>query len=181
LETGTSAILFEGLDETSIDYIALSRWLPGLLTVVAGGYMASILFPKLQQNARRITQIEEKKVQIAEEIVQGFNRYIVSWGRLIEISNLEQKNLEQDRALSEEEAERKNGFVLERNQRRDALLDKLKLCQLYFCEGTCGAIGRFVEWDTSQTSKYLHELPSLEEWRSHEKTIVGLIKNEISR
>ncbi len=72
------------------------------------------------------------------------------------------------------------GFVSERNDRRDLLLDKLKLCELYFCESTCGEISRFVEWDERQSNKPLEELPQLSAWRSHENTIVGLIKNEIS-
>lgn len=168
-------MVFSAIDEASFAYIVLSRWLPGLITVVAGGYMASILFPKLQRNSQRITQIEEKKIAIAEEIVQCFNRYIVSWRRLIQISKLET-----ERALSDDEADRKIGFVVERNERRDALLDKLKLCQLYFCDSTCGEIARFVDWDERQSSKSLEELPELTAWRQHENTIVGLIKDEIS-
>ncbi|UWQ17086.1 hypothetical protein [Jannaschia sp. M317] len=167
--------MLTALDDTSLAYIVLSRWLPGLITVVAGGYMASILFPKLQRSALRASQVEEKKIEIAEQIVQGFNRYIVSWRRLIQISNLETM-----RALTTEEQDRKMGFVTERNARRDDLLDKLKLCQLYFCETSCSEIERFVAWDEGQSTKPLEDLPDLEDWRRHERTITGLIKNEIS-
>lgn len=168
-------MIFDTLDEASLAYIVLNRWLPGLITVVAGGYMASILFPKLQRSSQRVTQIEEKKIEIAEEIVQCFNRYIVSWRRLMQISQLETT-----RDLTEDETERKMGFVLERNERRDGLMDKLKLCELYFCSSTCGEIQRFVEWDERQSNKALDDLPDVQAWRTHEKTIVGLIKNEIS-
>lgn len=174
-QLGSILLFFDALDESSLAYIVLNRWLPGLITVVAGGYMASILFPKLQRSSQRVTQIEEKKIEIAEQIVQCFNRYIVSWRRLIQISQLET-----DRDLTDQEAERKMGFVSERNERRDALMDKLKLCELYFCSSTCSEIQRFVAWDEGQSNKPLEELPELLAWRRHEKTIVGLIKNEIS-
>lgn len=167
--------MLTALDETSLAYIALSRWFPGLITVVAGGYMASILFPKLQRSSQRTSQIEEKKIEIAEQIVQCFNRYIVSWRRLIQISTLEET-----RALIPEEVDRKMGFVTERNARRDDLLDKLKLCQLYFCTSSCAEIERFVDWDEQQSNKALADLPDLEAWRIHERSIVGLIKHEIS-
>lgn len=163
------------MDEASFAYVVVSRWLPSLITVLAGGYMASILFPKLQRNFQRSSQIEEKKIEIAEEIVQCFNRYVVSWRRLIQISQLEV-----ERPLSEDETDRKMGFVTERNERRDALLDNLKLCQLYFCETTCGEISRFVDWDEKQSTKPLEDLPQLSAWRQNESSIVGLIKNEIS-
>ncbi|MGB3408005.1 MAG: hypothetical protein WBA67_10965 [Jannaschia sp.] len=167
--------MLESLDETSLAYIVLSRWLPGLITVVAGGYVASILFPRLQRSAQRAGQVEEKRIEIAEQIVQSFNRYIVSWRRLIQISGLETV-----RALTPEETDRKINFVTERNARRDDLLDKLKLCQLYFCDTTCGEIDRFVVWDEGQSTKSLEALPNLEEWRRHERAITRLIKNEIT-
>ncbi|WP_162652902.1 hypothetical protein [Lentilitoribacter sp. Alg239-R112] len=162
------------IDETSITYIVLNRWLPGVITVVVGGYVASILFPKLQQNAQRNTQVREKRTEIAEEIVQYFNRYIISWRRLIQIAKLEEV-----RELSDDEVKRKNGFVLERNERRDLLFDKLKLCQLYFCDRTCSEIQNFVSWDEKQSSRPLEELPDLEVWRTYEVNIIGLIKNEL--
>lgn len=163
------------LEEGSIAYIVLRNWLPGLLTVVAGGFMASIIFPKLQKNALRVTKIEEKKVAIAEEVVQCFNRYIVSWRRLIQISELEAQ-----RTLTGEEADRKTSFVLERNERRDKLFDKLNLCQLYFCEGVCKQVSLFFEWDELQSSKSLVDLPEIHEWRLREAKIIDLIKDEIT-
>lgn len=168
-------MVFDAIDETSIAYIVLSRWLPGLITVVAGGYLASILFPKLQRKAHRTSQFEEKKLQIAEKIVQDFNRYIVAWRRLIQISEFELAQ-----GLSDEEYERKNQFVAQRNERRDNLLDSLKLCQLYFCEGACKEIQRFVDWDERQTQQPLEKLPGIDAWRTHESTLLGLIRDEIS-
>jgi hypothetical protein len=168
-------LIFDALDDTSIAYIVLNRWLPGLITVVAGGYMASILFPKLQRKTHRTSQFEEKKLEIAEKIVQDFNRYIISWRRLIQISELEEI-----KGLADDEAERKKHFVNERNQRRDSLLDSLKLCQLYFSESACIEMQSFVDWDEKQTQQPLDQLPSIEAWRNHEKTLVSLIRYEIS-
>jgi len=168
-------LVFDGLDETSIAYIVLNRWLPGLITVVTGGYLASILFPKLQKKARRNSQFEEKRLEIAEKIVQDFNRYIVAWRRLIQISEFELTQ-----GLSDAEQERKTQFVMQRNERRDNLLDSLKLCQLYFCEGACKEIQRFVDWDEKQTRQSLDQLPNIEAWREHESTLLSLIRNEIS-
>lgn len=166
--------LFQALDENSIAYVAMNSWVPSLITVVVGGYMVSILFPRLQRRSQRGTQIEEKKVAIAEDIVQSFNRYIVSWRRLIQIAELGQS-----RELSDDECERLQQFVEDRKECRDGLMDNLRLCQLYFCDGLCSEVQRFIDWDERQAAKSLEELPSLDEWRAHEESLVGLIKNEI--
>ncbi len=136
--------------------------------------MASILFPKLQKHFNRANQIEERKIKITEDIIKNFNSYIVSWRRLIQISTQEKRC-----ELNEEERDRKNGFVVERNGRRDSLLDNLKLCHLYFSEALNVEIERFIEWDESLSAMGLDELPEIEAWREWESQIVGLIRNEI--
>jgi hypothetical protein len=168
--------IFAGMDETSFAYIALARWLPSILTVVLGGYVASVLFPRLQRKFQKASQEEERKRQIAEEVVQAFSRYVISWRRLIQISRLER-----ERDLSESEIARKREFVSDRKEQRDLLVDKLRLCELYYCGEVCTALNGFLDWDELQSLKTLDDLPDISDWRDYERKLVGLIKNELAK
>ncbi len=168
-------MFLETLDESSLAYIVLSQWMPGLIAVIAGGVLANLIYPKLQRRSQRSAQVEEKKIEIAEALVTSFNRYIIAWNRLMVIAKLGE-----ERALKESEQERKKGFVEDRKLCRDTLLDNLRLCQLYFSDETCAEMQRFMDWDDAQSSKLLKDLPPISAWRDHENTIVGLVKNEIN-
>ena len=118
--------------------------------------------------------VEEKKVEIAEKVVQYFGRYIMAWRRLIQISALERA-----RTLSDDEKNRKKEFVEDRKEMRDLLNDQLRLCQLYYCSSTCLEIEKFVSWDDEQTTKRLEDLPGIEKWSEYEDLILGRLRNEI--
>lgn len=166
--------MFSNLEETSIVYIVLTEWMPSIITILFGGYMASILFPRMQDNFQKSQQREERKQKIAEEIIQTFGRYITSWRRLIQISQLEL-----ERNLSDVELNRKHEFIDDRKEQRDKLVDQLRLCQLYYSNSTCDHLNQFLEWDEGQASKRLDDLPSIEEWRRYEEHLIKRIKSDL--
>jgi Tfp pilus assembly protein PilE len=162
--------------ENSILFIALTSWAPTIFTVAVGGFLASILFPRWQQSYQLAKQTTEKRLLLAEQVAKFMNRYFVAWRRLIQISTLER-----DRALSPEEAKRKEEFVIDRNQERDALHDHLSACHLYFSENTSAIVSEFCLWDEGNSAKRLAELPPLSEWRNWERRVLTAMKNDLSR
>lgn len=155
-------------------YIALNAWVPTFSTVILGGVAASIIVPRIQRRYQRYQLRLDKKTALCEDAARAFGRYVVSWRRLRQISALEQVQ-----ALTSEEQDRKRGFVVERNARRDDLLDSLRVCKLYFCPQICSEINRFMAWDEEQAALALQDLAPLDEWRRWETQVVEALRNDI--
>lgn len=164
------------IDQNSLLYVVLNAWVPAVLTIVFGSFLASLVVPRLQRRSQRFQLRLEKRSQLCEQATQAFGRYVVSWRRLCKISEFERSK----HWLSKDEKERKKGFVIERNARRDDLLDALRLCRLYCSAELVKEIDLFMAWDETQSVLTLDELAPIEEWRSWETKIVEMLKNEIS-
>lgn len=149
------------MEEDGLLFQILTKALPSLMTVVAGGVLASTMFPRLQRSYQRTLQTEEKKIELSEAVVRAFSRYVAAWSRLIAISELEA-----DRALSEEEQSRKQEYVEDRKNYRDELFDGIQMAQLYFSDEFCSELKKFAEWDALQSTKTLSELPPISEWKT---------------
>ncbi len=159
-------------DENGIASLLLRYWGPPTITVIVGGALASLLFPRWQNRAARAKAFNDRRFETLEEIAESFPRYVAAWRRLIQISELEQS-----RALSEEEAERKRLFVAQRNEARDALCSALSRSQIYFSEPSWDTIRKFLEWDEGNSAKRLGELPGIEEWRRWETRVLGQLRS----
>lgn len=155
-------------------YIALNAWVPAFATVLLGGFAVSIIVPRVQRRYQRYQIKIDKKAQLCEDVARAFGRYVVSWRRLRLISELEA-----ERALNPEESDRKRGFVVERNARRDDLLDSLRVCKLYSCSSVCTEIDRFMIWDEQQSSLSLVELAPMQEWRRWEEQLIKLLRQDV--
>lgn len=145
----------------------LTSWGPPVITVIIGGALASLLFPRWQNRAAQAKTFNERRFALMEEIADLFPRYIASWRRLMQISTLEQT-----RPLDEAETKRKMDFVAQRSEARDALCSALNRGQIYFSEDTWGIIQSFLIWDEGNTAKRLEDLPDVSEWRSWESRIL---------
>jgi hypothetical protein len=167
-------VLNPPVQDQSLLYIVLNAWVPAFVTVILGGFVASIVVPGIQRRYQRYQMRLDKKTELCEGTAKAFGRYIVSWRRLRQISELERQ-----RALTPEEADRKRGFVAERNSRRDDLFDCLRVCRLYSSQEVCSELVRFMAWDGQQSAIPLSDLPPLDDWRRWEGQLIGMLKNDI--
>lgn len=166
------------LDEFSIAYIALTQWAPPLITVLLGGLLASILFPRWQDRYARYHAREERKLALAEQLSKDMTRYVTYWNRLRTIAELESSRTE---GLSDAEFSRKQAFIDSRNSSRDSLIDTLCSTEVYFSEEVQTAIDEFLRWDESCTSLRLDELPDREEYTHRRRKILAVVHKEVSR
>lgn len=166
-------MLLEPLDPDAPLALMMQHWGPPLITIVLGGFFASILFPHWQDTYTRARAIVQRRLDLAENLAAAFAKYITAWRRLIDIAKL---GLE--RPLSEDEIRRRNDFVTERNVARDTLLDLCARGQLYFSESACELLAAFLTWDSMQAAKRLDKLPDLIEWREWEARIMRVLKQE---
>ena len=160
--------------ENSVLSILLSDLLPAILTIVLGGLLAAIAFPRLQYRFDVVKQNNQRKRDLSEEIVRGFEKYVSDWRRLITIANYSL-----DQKLSKEEELRRSKFIESRNESRDGLLGSLRSGKLYFSSKTCCTIEKFLKWDEAQSSLTLERLPPVEEWRKWQEEITDLLSNEL--
>jgi hypothetical protein len=166
------------LNELSVGYIVLTAWVPPLITVLIGGIFASILFPRWQDRHARYHAREERKLALAEEIARDMARYTTCWSRLRTIAELE---ISREDGLTDEEFERKKGFVEARNSARDALMDTLCSLEIYFSSEVRSSIAEFVRWDEECSALRIDELPPREEYRNRSQRIVSKVSKEIAR
>lgn len=154
--------------------IVIRNWIPTIFTVGMGGYLASVLFPRLQARFHTNRQMIEKRFLLAEQAMCCLATYAVFWRRIILISSLEIK-----RPLDEHEGPRKKCFVEQRNKCREELLMTLVKCRLYFSSSAGELISEFMAWDEQNSSKNLFELPAVEEWQKWRDKISIALKREL--
>ncbi|PSH68602.1 hypothetical protein CU102_12625 [Phyllobacterium brassicacearum] len=168
--------LFESLNERSFVVIFLSDWVPSLITIVAGGVFASILLPIWQDKSAKSKALAGRRLDIAESVTKSFQKYIVSWRRLMDISKLEQKS-----GLSDEQKATKGELVASRNASRDALLESLAMTRIYFSTPCVTVVTSFVEWDEERASERLDQLPGISDWRIWEADVLRSIQREVAK
>ena len=155
--------------ERSLAIIVLGQWLPIIFSVVIGGLLANILFPRWQQTFQESRKLIEKKFEISEEIARQFIFYHNAWRRLLYISKLEQEN-----TLSELQMERKQSYVKLRDTSKDSLHSSLAVSKLYFSPDTCTTLDDFCRWDNAQSTKDLDDL-ALTDWELWEIRVIEAI------
>ncbi|WP_434052361.1 MAG: hypothetical protein RDA78_24395 [Roseibium sp.] len=168
--------MFYSIEQDTIYYIALTRWVPPLITILVGGLFASILFPRWQENYARNKAREQRKLEIYEEVARWTYRYGVFWDRLITISRLEKSKAG---GLEDAEMERKKQFVEDRNEARLQLSDALCRAELYFSDETLRAVQRFRKWDEGLSKLYLNQLPSKEKFDEEIRIITRFLSREL--
>lgn len=167
------------LDEFSVAYIALTEWVPPLFTVLVGGLLASLLFPRWQDSYARNKAREERKLALAEELSRNMTRYVTHWNRLRTIAELEVSRA--GAGLSEEEFARKKGFVEARNSARDAVIDTLCSIEIYFSKEVRTIIDDFMRWDEACMSLGIDELPTREKYALQRRKVLSAVHEEVSQ
>jgi hypothetical protein len=168
--------VFEALSETSVAFVVVKDWIPALITILVGGAFATLLLPRLQGRYAAKQALADKRIEFAGKLAVGFRRYIMSWRRLRQISDLEQ-----DRQLTKEENKRKLAFVETRNQHKDELIETMYLMKPIFSSSLSRDIDIFVRWDEAQTAVRLEALPELVEWVKWEDRLTELANRESRR
>lgn len=162
------------LDESSFAYLVLRHWGPPIVTIVVGGLFASVLFPRWQARWSRERAVGERKVALYEGIAENFSLYVTAWRRLIQISGLQRQ-----RELSEREMLRKDQYLAQRTDARDALVCEFAKARLYFSAKSRGRIDSFLGWDETNGAKQLEDLPQIAEWKRWEEEIVRCLRDEL--
>jgi hypothetical protein len=162
------------LPEFSIAAIILSEIIPTLTTIIVGGFFAAYVFPRLQYKFDITKHNNQRRRELSEEILRDLEKYISDWRRLITISTYGQEKL-----LTKEEIERKEGFFLARNEARDKLLGDMRSGRLYFSSNTNCLIDKFLTWDENQTSLGLSKLPEISAWRVWQVQLTEALSKEL--
>lgn len=155
------------LDPDGPVFQLMTSWGPPVITILVGGTLANLLYPRWQNRAAASRSFNDRRFALMEEVADCFPLYVNAWRRLIQISTLEAQ-----RGLSEDETDRKTGFVTQRNDARDRLFSALSRGRVYFSGETWGIISSFKTWDSMQGNKRLAELPEIEEWLEWEDRIM---------
>nr|WP_321249049.1 hypothetical protein [uncultured Ruegeria sp.] len=171
--------MFEALPENSIALIIASEWLPTILTILLGGWFASVLIPRLQANFERNKTREKRRFELAEEVAQNLVHYRMCWERLLSIAKLEQDRKED--GLTEVEFDRKKTFVKDRNEARDKLINSLTSVQFYFSKKSQYQAANFIEWDQSIQTLGLQDLPRKCEWELRITTLIKTLHEELAK
>ena len=166
------------LEEFSVFYIVLTQWVPPLITILIGGYLASILFPKWRDSIVRTRATEDRKLALAEDLSKCLTRYLLNWNRLRTISELE---MSRNTGLTEIEHERKKQFVSDRNDSRDHLIDVMASAEIYFSHEVQDAIEQFKTWDEANSAMRINELPSSSEFDARKRKLLNAIHSEIEK
>jgi Tfp pilus assembly protein PilE len=168
--------MWDSLAERSIAFIILSNWIPPLITIVIGGIFASILLPLWQHKYTQSKALAARRLEIAENVTKNFQKYIVSWKRLMTISALEQ-----EAGLNDEQRQTKMSFVAVRNANRDALLESLALTKIYFPASCAAVVGSFLKWDEDRSTERLDQLPGITVWREWEQRVLQSLHQELMK
>ncbi len=153
-------------------YNLLKIFLFLIWSVAVLGLAAWIFVGQVEQANPAKTQ----KLELLEDITANFTNYITQWQRLRVIAGLQQ---EKKGEITNEQLERKDQFLQERNSARDHLLNKLSIAKLLYKKEVIDLIEKFEGWDRSQIdSKYVWELPPIENWDEWNKKIIASMKKE---
>lgn len=159
---------------SDITGIIFQSWVPPLLSVIVGGFVASAVVPRIQKNFERNKSLSSRRMELAEKISATFSKYLINWKRLVQISSAEKEAC----SLSDEEKERKSNFISKRNENREQLLELCSIAVLYYSEDLCRIIREFTEWDEKYSATRLEELPPLSEWHEWRGRIIHALKEE---
>ena len=166
------------LPENSLLSIALNEWVTAVLTIVVGGITGSLILPRLQSRYSRFHAREQRRVDIAEQISIRFTRYISSWRRLIQISNLE---ISRPQGLTKIEADRKERYAKSRSDDRDLLFDSLCSARLFFSNEIRSEINEYMQWDDRNAILTVDKLPPIDEWQIRHDRLIDLFNREIMK
>jgi hypothetical protein len=97
--------------------VILEKWVPVLLTVGVGAYLARVIFPRIQAEYQKGVSRHDRMHGLAEEIAVNFDRYISEWRRLVQMSEHFR-----DKEMDETETKRFEAFVDGRKEARDRLM-----------------------------------------------------------
>ncbi len=152
---------------------ALQQALPNIITVIAGGIAASILFPRWQEQFNRRKNFAERRLQLLKEETDAFSRYLIDRKRLMYISAFDEAELSQDQMAM------KQGFFSPRKR------DSRKSCgptsrkRISFRRSTYNQVKRFLDWDTQLTVAQLSEPPPIEEWWNWHDTLTSKMRLDV--
>lgn len=175
---GGQVVMNTVLNKHSVLYIVLSEWVPPLITILIGGVLASVLFPRWQDQHARYHAREDRKLALAEEFSRNITRYLVCWRRLRTIAELE---LSRSDGLTEAEFERKKKFVEARDTARDALMDTLCSLGVYFSNNVRASIDDFIRWDEACCSSRINDLPPREDYTKKRQELIAVVHREVAR
>ncbi|MEM9438238.1 MAG: hypothetical protein AAGA15_14465 [Pseudomonadota bacterium] len=165
--------LTESLPERAPLLIILERWIPTLLTIALGAWLARVYFPRIQQIWADYKALSDRKRAIAEDVAVHFDRYISEWRRLVQFTDHFM-----GRTMSPEETARLESFIKNRTEARDALMAALSRSRLYFSEESVRTTGDFVTWEESYSAA-AKGLPDLKEWRQRQDELLSVLISEI--
>ncbi|MEL7215564.1 MAG: hypothetical protein AAGJ96_06475 [Pseudomonadota bacterium] len=169
--------MWEPISEGSFAYIAFRFYVPILLTIVVGGVVANLVIPAIQRRFEINRREAERRVELRDEIAANLGLYLENWRRLLDIAVLEQARRREGGALSEDEAERKRGFVQARNAHKDEWVRNLVLGRIYFSAETMAALEAFHRWDRELSSQSLDDLPERSAWDAQSEQVFAALKS----
>ncbi len=177
--------------QTSLAYISLRFLVFPSVLVIVGGFVANVIYPRVQDRYLRKKAFTERKSLIAEDIAAEMNTYITSWRRLVDTANYAHQR--QNELLEESDgnlspsaeaeldacAERMATFAESRNVCRDKLHSSLSRCRLYCDENEQSIIEDYLRWDEAQVTKSLEDLPTLKDWRLWERKLLAVSQQSL--
>lgn len=155
----------------------LQHWVPPVLTAVLG-IVAGIALSTYNSDISDNRYFLEKRAVAADKIANEFSRYVVNWGRLVQLRKLFDRR-ESD--PSEEEKENFKRVVFNRNDYRDKLFSSFDSAHLYYDDEASNLISNFREWDIKQSTLTIDQLPDIKEWRAWQKRILRQLHGDISQ
>ncbi|KZM44084.1 hypothetical protein [Labrenzia sp. OB1] len=167
--------ILEDLNQHSVIFIALTKWVPPLITILIGGLFASILFPRWQDRYTKSHARAQRRLEILEEVARWAMRYKTEWLRLIAISEHESKK---PNGLTKTEMDRKQQHVSDRNNARLELSDALCRAEVYFSDKALEAAAAFREWDEQIMVQQLQDLPNRQEFTERFANLVRVMTVE---
>lgn len=144
---------------------------PSLITVSLTAVFASYFIPRWQERSINRKLVAEKRLKAIETTADSFVRYVLAWRRLIQYAEAIGPG-----KPTEEQAEKRLAFALERNGHKENLFAALHQSVAYFDRDTFRLFEEFIEWDEAQSIKTLDELPDIAAWWEWQSRIITRMK-----
>ena len=143
------------IQENTLLHIFLKEWVPALITTIIGGGLIALLLPHCQADFEQSRAHQARRLALTESTVKSFTAYILGWGKLRHITELEVSTGQ----LAPDEHERKNAYVKERDEAGRLLYSDLETATLYFKPEVKGLVAEFMAWDRAQSTKRRSQSP----------------------
>lgn len=168
----------------SLVEIVLVEWAPLVFSLIVGGVLANILFPRWQAKIQRAKDLAQRRRELCEEVIQAFESYISNLSRLYSFSfstTVEQKSEPQGIPDNDNAFSRQQEYVRNRDESKDRLYTAFALSALYFPSSVTSEIEQFKVWNKGWAPELSENKFDLKPLREKEKRIVNLLRKRLSK